>query len=509
MKISKRILFFIIVIAALVAFILYLGIQTIKHEALLRQYQSQNFAKSRIENISLSVEGVLKEKASHFDVIAEYLYQNKLKPEQVLPKEVELKNIFIIKDNQITYPEYSQNYTASSKEQRWLQMIEPIAQDPSILWSHYMDSEQSDPKAGWVMSYDNNEALLLYWAKKEETIIGFQVSYIKFLLDTIKVLDNQSTTESFVIKDNDKILFESLNNELVINNKPVLTEALKYPLQTWQVSYYAQSESFMTLYLIGGGFILLVILIVCALALYAYREYTRTLRQARQQVNFVGQVSHEFKTPLTNITLYSEMLKEYLQDEPNPVPEYLDVISKESQRLTRLVQNVLSFTKSPKTYFKSHNINQLIEKIYQTFQPILAAKSTQLNFSPLTDNQQEVMTDDDKVIQIISNFLSNAEKYAAGKPVDLSITKINDNQVKITVRDYGAGIPGFALKSIFKPFYRVHSAQTEGVSGTGIGLTIAKQLADNLQGTIIAENKQPGMAFSLILPTSLSLQETK
>ncbi|OTQ55297.1 hypothetical protein B6C98_09745 [Gilliamella apis] len=215
-------------------------------------------------------------------------------------------------------------------------------------------------------------------------------------------------------------------------------------------------------------------------------------------MSFVGQVSHEFKTPLTNITLYSEMLSEYLEDEPAPIPDYLHIISAESKRLTRLVQNVLTFNKPSRLNIKPVNLTILIRQIYLTFKPILDAKSLQLNIITLEDDCI-VNTDEDCVMQILNNFLSNAEKYAFnGKQIDLSLTR-KEKQVTITVRDYGDGIANHLLKQIFEPFYRVNSSITEGVSGTGIGLTIAKQLANQIQGEIKVINQNPGMVFSLIL----------
>ncbi|OTQ13236.1 hypothetical protein B6D11_10455, partial [Gilliamella apicola] len=277
-----------------------------------------------------------------------------------------------------------------------------------------------------------------------------------------------------------------------------ITESLKYPLQNWHLTYYYSSPNLVNLYILGIGGIALFILVLFGFVFYGYREYTRTLRLAKQQVTFVGQVSHEFKTPLTNITLYSEMLSEYLEDEAAPIPDYLQVISAESKRLTRLIQNVLTFNKSNNLNIKPVNLTALLKQVYLTFKPILAAKSLQLNLINL-ENDCIVNTDADSVMQILNNFLSNAEKYASkGKQVDLSLCR-SGKQVVITVRDYGEGVATHLLKQIFKPFYRVSSSITEGVSGTGIGLTIANQLAKQLQGEIKVVNQKPGIAFSLIL----------
>ena len=109
-------------------------------------------------------------------------------------------------------------------------------------------------------------------------------------------------------------------------------------------------------------------------------------------------------------------------------------------------------------------------------------------------------SDRDVITQIVSNFLSNAEKYASlGRRVDLTVESGAGN-VEIAVRDYGPGIAENEMPLIFRPFYRVKSAITEGVSGTGIGLTIACQLAQRLHGKIQVTAQKPGVRFTLTLP---------
>ena len=350
-------------------------------------------------------------------------------------------------------------------------------------------SEQSQPSSGWYQIYNH----LIYWTIQSDNIIGFEFSNIKFSFDVISLLDTYDSDDNFKLSDGDKQIYsngEKFDNEISLR--------LNYPLQNWHLTYYYSSPNLVNLYLLGSGVIGLFFIVLLGFIGYGYREYTRTLRLAKQQVSFVGQVSHEFKTPLTNISLYSEMLSECLEDEPDPVPDYLHIISAESKRLTRLVQNVLTFNKPSRLNIKQVNLTILIKQIYQTFKPILEAKSLQLNITTL-ENDCIVDTDEDSVMQILNNFLSNAEKYAFnGKRIDLSLTR-KGKLVTITVRDYGDGIASHLLKQIFEPFYRVNSSITEGVSGTGIGLTIAKQLASQIHGEIKVMNHNPGMAFSLIL----------
>ncbi|PXY92923.1 sensor histidine kinase [Gilliamella apis] len=472
----------ILSLLVLMAFISYLGWRSVEHEVLLRENNETLLVKSRINNIKLSIESLLNQRISYLNSLALQIDNNYAKAEYLLGTEADIKNIFIINKNRILF-------LSDFDDSQWHKLVESIALDNSVLLHQQDHTEQFQPSSGWYQMYNH----LIYWTIQSDNIIGFELSNIKFSFDTINLLDKQVFADNFRLSDGDKQIYsngEKFDNEISI--------VFDYPLQNWHLTYYYPSPNLVNLYLLGAGVIGLFLIVLLGLICYAYREYSRTLRLAKQQVSFVGQVSHEFKTPLTNITLYSEMLSEYLEDEPTPVPEYLHIIRAESKRLTRLVQNVLTFNKPSRLNIKPVNLTILIRQIYLTFKPILDAKSLQLNIITL-ENDCIVNTDEDCVMQILNNFLSNAEKYAFnGKQIDLSLTR-KEKQVTITVRDYGDGIANHLLKQIFEPFYRVNSSITEGVSGTGIGLTIAKQLADQIQGEIKVINQNPGMVFSLIL----------
>ena len=466
----------------LMIFISYLGWRSVAHEVLLRENNETLLAKSRINNINLLIESLLNQRLSYLSSLSSQIDNNHDEAEHLLEVETDIKNIFIINKNKILF-------LSDFNDSQWHKLVESIALDNSLILNLKDYDEQFQPNSGWYQNYDH----LIYWFKVSDDIIGFELSTIKLTFDIINLLDNQSLDDNFKLINSDKQIY---SNGKTFENE--ITESLKYPLQNWHLTYYYSSPNLVNLYILGIGGIALFILVLFGFVFYGYREYTRTLRLAKQQVTFVGQVSHEFKTPLTNITLYSEMLSEYLEDEVAPIPDYLQVISAESKRLTRLIQNVLTFNKSNNLNIKPVNLTALLKQVYLTFKPILAAKSLQLNLINL-ENDCIVNTDADSVMQILNNFLSNAEKYASkGKQVDLSLCR-SGKQVVITVRDYGEGVATHLLKQIFKPFYRVSSSITEGVSGTGIGLTIANQLAKQLQGEIKVVNQKPGIAFSLIL----------
>ncbi len=272
---------------------------------------------------------------------------------------------------------------------------------------------------------------------------------------------------------------------------------MSYPLSSWTLEYAGTSPSAA-----AAGFGLLLLLgslglVLIGLALYLYREQTRELREAARKVEFVSQVSHELKTPLTNIRMYAELLDEQLEDAPQQ-RNYLGIIISESQRLGRLIGNVLNFSRTPALHVSEVEIDALVRQTLDHFLPGFRSRGLEVH----TDLQAgiSIHSDADMLEQILNNLLSNVEKYAAsGGAVDVA-TRVADGQLLVSVRDHGAGIPAAERRKIFEPFYRIDNSLTEGVSGTGIGLTIARQQAGRLGGELLVSDARPGARFTLKLP---------
>ncbi|OMQ21712.1 sensor histidine kinase [Serratia oryzae] len=505
MKPSKSLFLFAFTTLLICAAIAYFGYRTLTHEALLRHYQNQRLAQSHTSQVSSFIQGLLKQNAVHLSSVATYISLDSKALNQLIAQESSIDALFVLEKNRLLFPNTQAALT--EKEKTWLQAISPIVQDPSLLYSHYFTDEQTRPTSGWYLSRELGDPLLIYWLQRGNQLIGFKFSYVKLLSDVINSLAFDYAPNTVRVTDDGRLLYQSGDSELAKGQMPLDSLRLPYPLSAWQIDYYAKMPNGYSIYLWGGLLILLLIALFGLAMLYLYREYTRQVRLAQQQVNFVGQVSHELKTPLTNISLYAEMLQELQQEESaprSPNQRYLEVILNESQRLSRLIQNILSFTKAPKVHLQAVALSPVLNTIYRAFLPAFNAR--QMELVQLVHAEIHLTTDVDRLTQIISNFLSNAEKYAAhGKRVELIAEQRADRGL-IRVRDYGSGIAAKDLKAIFQPFYRVKSSITEGVSGTGIGLTISKQLAIGLQGEISVTSGPTGSCFTLSLPLALEPQ---
>jgi signal transduction histidine kinase len=231
----------------------------------------------------------------------------------------------------------------------------------------------------------------------------------------------------------------------------------------------------------------------------------RQVRLAEQRVSFVNQVSHELRTPLTNICMYADLVAQSFDREDEPSAEELQqqerltVIRSESRRLTRLVNNVLEFARPAPTKSLQRSpevLDAIIAETLATFEP----KLEELGFT--VDRKFNCpgkrMLDRGAVEQILVNLIGNAEKYAAsGKYLRIE-TAATDGVVSFTITDHGPGIPARMREQIFKPFVRMND-RLEDPAGTGIGLTIARELARRHGGDCALLTTDPGASFRCTL----------
>ncbi len=284
----------------------------------------------------------------------------------------------------------------------------------------------------------------------------------------------------------------------------VLAEtAMPAPLNMWQLRLMDQQATRVPalqrpLIILMASSILGLMIAVLFTAAFLYRETDREFRLARKRVSFVNQVSHEFKTPLTNIQLYSDLLGDSeLNDDGR---KQLQVIQEETGKLSRMIQNVLTFGRSQRAALRlsprSVVPDGIIEKMLSTHSPGIERRGIIMEVD--LDSSRPMNLDPECLSQILGNLISNAEKYAPNSTVSIT-SRQTDNTLTVTVRDTGPGIPKLKKESIFEPFVRLEVRSTEGVSGTGIGLSIARELAQLHKGDLILLASSKGAAFQFSL----------
>ena len=237
----------------------------------------------------------------------------------------------------------------------------------------------------------------------------------------------------------------------------------------------------------------------------------RQLALAQKKTDFVSNVSHELKTPLTSIRMFAELMQSG-RAEASRQGQYLRIIMVESERLTRLINNVLDFARierKQKVFDRTQfDLRSLVERTWES-------QELHLQESGFTTRWQSapgpypVIGDEDAIAQILVNLLSNAEKYAgAQKEVELH-SYIDSATVCVSVLDRGLGVPPGEEGKIFEAFYRAHDSLSSGIQGSGLGLTLAQRHAGEHGGEILCQSRSGGGSiFTLRLPLAGRLSPT-
>lgn len=230
----------------------------------------------------------------------------------------------------------------------------------------------------------------------------------------------------------------------------------------------------------------------------------RAAMHATQRVSFVNRVSHELRTPLTNMLLNLDLAEDELpHDDCTVAREHLTLVRRESARLGRLIDNVLTFSRAERNQLSAHLEPQLLapllEPSIKAFHPLLKRRGIDLDARVPAELIARV--DTDALVQIVTNLLSNIEKYAPGGPARLE-ADADSNNVRLRFQDSGPGVSAGMRERIFSPFVRASDAPTEGVSGAGLGLSIARDLARRMDGDLVLLPSEKGALFELRLLTS-------
>jgi len=253
------------------------------------------------------------------------------------------------------------------------------------------------------------------------------------------------------------------------------------------------AEGTTYLYTIAG-----LLVLAGSVGLFAlYHMVGVTVRYAERRSNFAAAVSHELKTPLTAIRMHSEMLRDGMVPDDEKRSDYYATITAESERLTRLIDNVLEFSRleqgTREMNIVTAPIGSVVRDVARNLEGHVASAGFRLDIE-IDDDLPPVRFERDAVVQILYNLVDNALKYARDaqeKVVHLRCARAGET-VRLTVRDAGPGVAAKHLRKVFEPFYRAGSELTRTAKGTGIGLALVKGLAGRMGAAVSGKNASGG-----------------
>lgn len=260
----------------------------------------------------------------------------------------------------------------------------------------------------------------------------------------------------------------------------------------------------------GGRRTLMIMVVVLGFiimgGLFAiYRSASVVLDMSERRSGFVSSVTHELKTPLTNIRMYIEMLEQGIARDREREQDYFRILGSESARLSRLINNVLEFSKLETRQRRLELRAGTFDEVISEVSDVMREKIRQEGFVFKVEHEDgtQFKYDREVMIQVLINLIENSMKFGKGAP-EKNITlrvRPEGERMLVSVSDTGPGIPGNALKKIFEDFYRVDNSLTRNTRGTGIGLALVKKFVKSMGGDVIAANNPgPGCTITISLP---------
>jgi signal transduction histidine kinase len=253
------------------------------------------------------------------------------------------------------------------------------------------------------------------------------------------------------------------------------------------------------------GLLLTVILMLMLLGAFLItRDISRESETTRLKTEFVHNISHEFKTPLTLIRLYGETLQRKKSISEQQKYECYEIITKESERLSHLINNVLDFSRiemdRKEFNFQLRDLSKTVEDTLESYRYHLEKKGF-IIYKSITSNLPRLEFDEEAITSVLINLLSNAMKFSTKtKEVTVKLLR-EDNRAVLQVIDNGIGISTKDQKRIFQRFYRASDKVVSDISGSGLGLTLIKHIVNAHNGQIeVRSEPGKGSVFSVFLP---------
>lgn len=372
---------------------------------------------------------------------------------------------------------------------------------PSVPAAAFAKSAPGVEQRGWWPIDIEGRLHVLGWVRVRGEIRGVEMELASLLSRMTATLPAESPLgEGYALRDASGRLLHQTGSiaGLPVARVPFSTELLP----GWDVVAFLPDapRQLLGADFFGAGVVLVALLVIAILAggSLLLWQARLSMEEAAQKTSFVANVSHEFKTPLTTIRLYSELLEQGRVRNEEQGREYLRTIGRETQRLARLVNNALDFSRleqGKKKYVRETlDLREELGRLFQTHAPRIAEAGLTLNWQ-LPPEPVSAVVDRDALEQIVLNLLDNACKYAAeGGEVAVALEARPGGGALVRVADRGPGVPAEQRERIFDKFHRVDESLTAEKTGTGLGLSIARQLARGLGGELRCEPREGGGA---------------
>jgi signal transduction histidine kinase len=382
--------------------------------------------------------------------------------------------------------------------------------------NHFIDSKNeltSKPINSAELS-----AVYLTLDKNNDLTTGMVIdfpAYLKYVSEKlIKKLDPDSSINVKIEDNNGRLIFSKVLKEE--------TGYLSFPfpenLPRCKLLLSENKPDFIaTLLKAGSGIYLFAFILIALLMLlgFVFTIYSINveLRLNKLKSEFISNVSHELKSPLTSIRMMTEMLHHNRVETEERKSEYYSAMLEESKHLSHLIDNILDFSRmedNPKKYdFVDLDLDELLQKFLESTRESLPEFGFDIRYT-CPDPVPIIQADKNAILQVFYNLVDNAIKFSGtSRQIDISLFS-RDEELLFCVKDYGIGISAKDQEKIFERFYRGDETQRKGIKGSGIGLTIVKKIVEAHKGHLTLKSMPgEGSTFCVHLPINKNTNHEK
>ena len=390
----KLIAIFLLIVLVPLGLLAWLGVRLAHNEQEIVQQRFRELLSGRLEDTKSAVARLIEKRERELLAITEIPTRDAAALREAVRKSPVILQIFVLdpKGNRLHPPAAG---PLNAAEREFLQRAAQIWKDKRVF---LLDAQEHPASHGWYVWYWGEGLNLAFWRRDGAgNVIGVEVNRPRLLADILAELPDTSPAAAglseariALVDANGAVLYQWGTYEPPKDEKPKAELPLDYPLSSWKLVYFTSGSGLtkalgrgMAFNLIAG--IAAVAVALIGLGVYFYRESSREMREAAQRMSFVNQVSHELKTPLTNIRMYAELLEQDLPDDEEKARQHLGVVVLESQRLSRLIANVLAFSRRQRGKLTLHacrgTVDAVIASVIEAFRPSLQVKGVKIEFN--------------------------------------------------------------------------------------------------------------------------------
>ena len=341
-------------------------------------------------------------------------------------------------------------------------------------------------------------------------IIGARLSH-NYLLKLVK-----KSTEKFNIGENLQVAFLPVSNNSLLTDETAGVLIAEEPLNLLEgtlrgYKFVITGVEGMSIkdFTSGGvmlyyGLILAIVLVIALGVTLIFHDISREQELSRMKADFISNVTHEIKTPIATICSLAENVNEGWITSAEKQKDYFRLIASEGEKLGHLVENTLDFSRIEsgikRINLEMVSIQEVIENTVERFRIMTRGQEIKLT-ADVDDNIPPVPIDKASMEQALLNLLDNALKYSPAEKIIMVTANVENDYLNIAVCDKGMGIDKKDLSRIFEKFYRSESGSGKNITGSGIGLTLVKEIVESHNGTIMVDTElNKGSTFTIQLP---------